>query len=68
MQINNMEGSMAYSHRQLEDAATKFLKAKGFNADGRKSSGKDGGKQWAFERRLCLCATGRLNKPLRIGR
>lgn len=68
MQNYNMEGTMAHSHRQLEDAATEFLNTRGFNADGRKSSGKDGGKQYAFERRMCRCATGRLNRRMRNGR
>lgn len=65
---NHMEGVMTQNHRELEDAATKLLKQAGFKANGLKSSGKDEGKQYAFERRLCLSATGRLNKRLRNGR
>ena len=68
MKYGFAKDSMIPQHRQLEDAATKLLKSEGFNADGRRSPGRDGGKQYAFERRMCLCATGRLNKRLRNGR
>jgi hypothetical protein len=68
-QTPNVETTMAPRHtttptstvqRQLEDAATAFLRKHGINANGLRSSGKDGGKQHAFERRLLPSATGRM--------
>ena len=63
----NLETAMASHHyatttneRKLEEIATTFLRRHGINANGLRSTGKDGGKQYAFERRLLSSATGRM--------
>jgi hypothetical protein len=61
-------GLTTLSRRELEDLASKILKANGFNADGQTSPGKGGGNQYAFERRMCKCPTNRMNRRLRNGR
>ncbi len=56
-----MMGKQTAGSHTLEDAATKFLRKRGFRWDGRSGRGTEGA-QVAFERRIISTPMGRANR------